>query len=143
MARTRFAVVRATQNSHTPYYVPAGLGGFLPYFASYSAASLSANFGLQRKHCDSGRLCSLHQSPAFFNSAAIFALHCAHSSSGTPCSVHQPATVQASAAGAADWGASGPFVALRPQPPITRATITITESRPIRIHTIVSSSIRK
>ena len=54
---------------------PPGLGGFLPYLASYSAANLSASFGLQRKHCDFGRLCSLHQSPFRWYSAATLALH--------------------------------------------------------------------
>ena len=44
-------------------YFPSGLGGFFPYFASYSAANWASSFGLQRKHCDFGRSCALHQSP--------------------------------------------------------------------------------
>ncbi len=124
-ARTQFAVVRATQGSRSPYYVPSGLGGFLPYFASYSAANFSARFGLQRKHCDSGRLCSLHQSPFCLYSAATLTLHCAQMSSGTPCSTHQLAATGV-AAGAA-FGVSGPFVALAPQPPTIRAATTARE----------------
>src|SRR5438132_5106485 len=63
-------------------------GGCLPYLARYSAANLSLNLGSHLKHCDSGRSCSLHQSPFFLNSAASLALHWPHISSGTPCSAH-------------------------------------------------------
>ena len=109
-------------------FFSSGLGGFLPYFASYSAANLASSFGLQRKHCDSGRLCSLHQSPFCWYSAATFALHCAQMSSGTPCSVHQPATAQASAAGVAALLPSGPFAPAPPQPPSANPVVASNEN---------------
>jgi len=74
-AAGRFVVVRSTPRSCPCYYFPSGFGGFCPYFASYSAATLAASFGLQRKHCDSGRLCAWHQSPFRWYSAATLELH--------------------------------------------------------------------
>ena len=51
--------------------------------------------------------------------------------------------VHESAAGVADLGDSGPFVALLPQPPTVKAAIDITENRLARIHAMASSSFRK
>lgn len=44
---------------------PSGFGGCLPYLASYCAANLASSSGWHLKHCESGRSCSLHQSPFF------------------------------------------------------------------------------
>src|SRR5262245_61246526 len=63
-------------------------GGSLPYLARYWAANFSLCSGWQMKHCESGRSCSLHQSPFFLYSAATLELHRAQSCSGTPCSAH-------------------------------------------------------
>src|SRR5207248_2690016 len=87
-----------------------GFGGFLPYFASCCAANSTSFSGWQRKHCESGRSCSLHQSPLALKLATSFTLHRAQTSSGTPCSLHhQPSwlrpSVDTSLAGAAAAGA--------------------------------------
>jgi hypothetical protein len=58
---TRGRVAPALSLAHDHF--PSALGGCLPYFASYSAANLASSLGSQRKHCDFGRSCSLHQSP--------------------------------------------------------------------------------
>lgn len=88
------ALVRFSCTFHS-----VGLGGFCPNFASYTFANLSARLGLQRKHCDSGRSCSSHQSPFSLKLATSEESHRAHSSSGTPCSGHhQPPSLTAVAA---------------------------------------------
>jgi hypothetical protein len=47
------------------------------------------NFGLQRRHCDSGSPCSSHQSAVARNAAASEGLQRVHMDSGTWCSSHQ------------------------------------------------------
>src|SRR5262249_51767909 len=66
----------------------SGFGGFLPYFASYWAANSASFSGWHAKHCESGRSCSLHQSPLALKSATSFTWHKAQTFSGTPCSSH-------------------------------------------------------
>ncbi len=87
-------VAAVSSGGPQPPAQPSGLGGCLPYLASYWAANLASSSGWQTKHCESGRSCSAHQSPFFWNSAASFELHSAQTSSGTPCSLHhQPPCV--------------------------------------------------
>src|SRR3990172_10997294 len=126
-------------------YSFSGVCGFLPNFASYSATNLASSFGLQRKHCDSGRLCSLHQSPFCWYSAASFALHWAHISSGTPCSLHHhPLWSSVVAAGVAGCAPSGPVVAVFPQPAARNPASVSKENEVTRAQDInsIESSIR-
>ncbi len=58
--------------------------------------------GLQRRHCDSGRPCSGHQSPVALKAGMSVALQRVHMDSGTLCSGHQsscePGTTSAAVA---------------------------------------------
>jgi hypothetical protein len=63
--------------------------GFVVLSGSSLAHSL-ATPGRQAVHCDSGRPCSSHQSPAALNLGISEVLHRVQTDSGTPCPPHQP-----------------------------------------------------
>ncbi len=50
----------------------------------------SISAGLQAAHCDSGAVCSAHQSPLALNAARRYGRHWAHNASATPCSPQNP-----------------------------------------------------
>src|SRR5439155_13284248 len=122
----------------------SGLGGFFPYLASYSAANSASFSGWQTKHCESGRLCCLHQSPFALHSAEYLASHWPQIFSQTPCSLHHSplwswAFFSATGSGFFSGLASG--VAVWLQPTISNAAAGITNTRQVanRTNFIVSS----
>src|SRR5659263_371448 len=101
----------------------------VPSAGASSLATSTAGFpprsGWHVGHTDSGKPCSLHQSPFAWKTAASFGLHRVHSASRTPCSLQTPSACAVSCfpAGTGREG-SAVLVDPAPQPSAKRSGIS-------------------